>query len=110
MKTYSAESGYVYQYVYRGQHRGGDATEFVFSVTDNRREWKRVSISLADDAVRSWADSSGRELLGSEGYAVAKLTLFAFFDRTSGLKAAEGLSLTLRADDIQRYLATLGRL
>jgi hypothetical protein len=110
VKTYSAESGYVYQYAYRGQRRGADTTEFVFSATDNRHEWKRVSVSLADAAVRNWTDASGRELIAAERYAVAKLTLFEFFDRTAGLKAAQGAFLAPLADDIQRHLTTLGRL
>lgn len=109
MKTYSAESGYVYQYVYRGHRREADATEFVFSATADRKNWKLLSICISDAAVQDWGSSSSRELMDAERYAVVKLALFEFFDRTAGLGEGKPDPLWLGAQDIQRHLATLGR-
>ena len=109
MKTYSAESGYVYQYVYRGHRREADATEFVFSATADRKNWKLLSICISDAAVQDWASSSSRKLMDAERYGVVKLALFEFFDRTSGLGEGKPVPLWLEAQDIQRHLTTLGR-
>jgi hypothetical protein len=79
MKTYSASSGYVYQYFYEGQRRlGGAKTEFVFSVSAVR--WRPVSVMLPDDALAEWQATRERELSSAERYAVAKLALFQAFD------------------------------
>ena len=51
MKTYSAQSGYVYQYFYEGQRplRGAEGgTEFVFSVSADRKTWHPVSVLVGD--------------------------------------------------------------
>jgi hypothetical protein len=110
VKTYSADSGYVYQYAYRGQRRNGTSAEFVFSVTSNRKEWTRISILLDDSAVNAWAATSSQLLMDAEKYAVVKLTLFEFFDRTLGLEAQGAQPLRPQADEIQRHMITLGRL
>jgi hypothetical protein len=110
VKTYSADSGYVYQYVYRGRRRNGNSTEFVFSVTSNRKDWTRISILLDDSAVNTWAATSSQLLMDAEKYAVVKLTLFEFFDRTPGLAAQGAQPLGPQADEIQRHMTTLGRL
>jgi hypothetical protein len=72
LKTYSAASGYVYQYFYEG-HRG---TGFVFQVSADRRTYFSVTVLLSDAAL----DASPRELNSTERYAVAKMALFRAFD------------------------------
>ena len=74
MKTYSAESGYVYQYHFEGR-RGG--TDFVFSVSADRKTWREVTVRIpeGDLTVRE------RQLTLTDRYAVAKIALFAAFDR-----------------------------
>ena len=84
MKTYSAQSGYVYQYFYEG-HRpllpGGEAgTEFVFTVSADRKRWHAVEVRVPDSAVAAWERAHARELSPTERYAVAKLSLFQAFD------------------------------
>jgi hypothetical protein len=84
MKTYSAQSGYVYQYFYDG-HRpagsGADAgTEFVFSVSADRKNWHPVSVVVAESAIAHWQQTHRRDLSGTERYAVAKMALFQAFD------------------------------
>jgi hypothetical protein len=84
LKTYSAQSGYAYQYFYQG-HRpfrsGGESgTEFVFSVSADRKSWHSTSVLLGDAAVQAWQAAHHRELSSTEHYAIAKMSLFQAFD------------------------------
>jgi len=114
LKTYSAATGYVYQYVYRG-HRsvpaagGGAASEYVFSVSRDRKTYFPVSVLVAEAVVAGWNESHQRVLSATEIYAIAKLTLFEAFDEREN---AEQLSMPtgLDSDAIDRHLGTLGRL
>ncbi len=72
LKTYSAASGYVYQYFYEG-HRG---TEYVFQVSADRRTYFSVTVLLSEAALQACP----RELNSTERYAVAKMALFQAFD------------------------------
>jgi hypothetical protein len=76
LKSYSAASGYVYQYFYEG-HRG---TGYVFHVSGDRRTYFSVAVLLSDAAL----EASPRELTSTEQYAVAKMALFQAFDERSG--------------------------
>jgi hypothetical protein len=76
MKTYSAQSGYVYQYFYEGR-RG---VEYVFSISADRNQWNDCSVFVEDETIRAWEQSNGRELTSSERYAIAKMSLFQAFD------------------------------
>ncbi len=85
LKTYSAQSGYVYQYFYEGRREARTrstraGTEFVFRVSADRKTWMSISVVLATAAVQRWEQAHGRELSPSERYAVAKLALFQAFD------------------------------
>lgn len=79
-KSYSGESGYVYQYFYQGYRRVRSATEFVFEVSSAGKPAFPVTVLLEDDAVASWETSHGRPLEATERYAVAKIALFRAFD------------------------------
>ena len=87
VKTYSAQSGYVYRYYYQGHRpfrRGGAAgTEFVFSVSADPRVWRPAGVRIAGSAVAAWQKSHQRELSPAEVYALAKMTLFQAFDEIS---------------------------
>lgn len=84
LKTYSAQSGYVYQYCYQGQrpfrHAGESGTEFVFSLSADRKNWRHSKVLLADGAVTAWEAAHARELSPTERYAIAKMALFQAFD------------------------------
>jgi hypothetical protein len=82
MKTYSAQSGYVYQYFYEGHRpaRAEAGTEFVFSLSADRKNWHPVSVVVAESAIVHWEQTHGRDLSGTERYAVAKMALFQAFD------------------------------
>jgi hypothetical protein len=110
-KTYSAQSGYVYQYYYEG-HRafrrdGDEGTEFVFDVSADRKTSTAVSVFLSGAAVRSWEERHDRALISSERYATAKMALFQAFDE----RAHPGLikqDILVRAADIEAILSGLG--
>ena len=72
LKTYSAASGYVYQYFYEG-HRG---TEYFFQVSADRRTYFSLAVLLSESAL----ESSPRERSSTDRYAVAKMALFKAFD------------------------------
>jgi hypothetical protein len=81
-KTYSAQSGYVYQYFYQGQRPAAPepGTEYVFEVSSDRKTTAQVSVFVSAEAVESWQQETGRTLSGTERYAIAKMGLFQAFD------------------------------
>jgi len=86
VKSYSAESGYVYQYYFfevQKSHRGkSSGTEYVYMVSTDRKTVFPVRIFVRSDAAEAWAARTGRALTGTEEYAVAKMRLFQVFDRS----------------------------
>lgn len=83
MKTYSAQSGYVYQYAFRGQRPAAtkpSGIEYAFDVTYDRKTMHRLWVFVADAAVAAWIDRNGRDLTNSERYGVAKIALRNAFD------------------------------
>jgi hypothetical protein len=91
MKTYTGQTGYVYQYYFVGKRPAlaeapeAPATEYVFDVTRDRQTFFAVSIFIRQQAVRSWAAGHGRELTGAEQYAISKMALFRGFDEVEEL-------------------------
>lgn len=80
IKTYSADSGYVYQYVYEGRRPLAESVEYVFSVTADRIRFFDVSIVVLDESVEHWNAAHGRELCDTERYGIAKMALRQAFD------------------------------
>jgi hypothetical protein len=110
-KTYSAQSGYVYQYFYEGnrpyRRDTEEGTEFVFDVSADRKTSAPVSVFVSAEAVRSWEERHGRGLVATERYATAKMALFQAFDE----RANPGLmkqDIRVRAADMEAILAGLG--
>src|SRR5579862_1855233 len=110
-KTYSAQSGYVYQYFYEGyrpyQRDDGSGTEFVFDVSADRKTSAAVSVFVSDDAVAAWEQKYGRQLVSTERYAAAKMALFQAFDEraTPSLMKQD---ILMRSADIDAILGNLG--
>jgi hypothetical protein len=110
LKTYSAQSGYVYQYCYEGQRSfqksGENGTEFVFSLCTDRKTWHGCKVLLSDSALTLWEASHERELSATERYAVAKMALFQAFDEreTPALMKADVL---VRTADVEGIVETL---
>ncbi len=112
MKTYTGETGYVYQYYFVGKRAAlsgvpeAPATEFVFDVTPDRKTMFAVSVFLRAEALAAWATAHGRALTDTEQYGAAKLRLFRGFDQIEKLRE-EGRSLLIEAPDIEELLAPL---
>jgi hypothetical protein len=111
LKSYAAQSGYVYQYFYEGQRAfdGGSesGTEYVFTVSADRKEFHAVSVLVGDGAVGAWEEAHGRGLASTERYAVSKMALFQAFDeRATPLLMKH--QVHVRAADVAAIIETLG--
>ena len=111
MKTYSAQSGYVYQYFYEGQREfrlGAErGTEYVFHISADRKTWNDSSVRVGDSALAAWQDGHGRELASSERYAIAKMALFQAFDERPTPKEMKD-EIHVRMADVESIVETLG--
>lgn len=110
-KTYSGQTGYVYQYYYEG-HRSykrdrNNGTEYVFNVSSDRKTSIAVSVLVGDTALEDWQSRHGRTLYASERYAIAKMALFQAFDERPD-PATMGADVLVRAADVEAILITLG--
>lgn len=92
VKSYSASTGFVYQYYFletqksrRGLHAG---TDYVYMVAADRGAAFPLRVFVRRDAVRKWGKSVGREMTGTEEYAAAKMRLFQSFDEVEDLVSA----------------------
>ena len=110
-KTYSAETGYVYQYVFRGRRAQPDATslDFIFDVSRDRKQKFSITVQLSEANMTICEERIGRELLTSERYALTKMALFSAFDTIDDFsRFAE--PLTVGPDFMEAALRTLGRI
>ncbi len=111
LKSYSAQSGYVYQYFYEGQRpfrSGGESgAEFVFTVSADRKTSHPVSVLVAEEALRAWEQAHSRALSPTERYAVSKMALFQAFDEraTPDLMKQD---VRVRAADVEAIIDGLG--
>ncbi len=112
MKTYTAETGYVYQYYFVGSRPALDsaaeapATEYVFDVTSDRKTTFAVSVFVRRSAVERWSDAHARPLNDAEQYAAAKLALLRAFDQTENMLSGSR-RISVEAPDLQDLLAPL---
>jgi len=111
MKTYSAQSGYVYQYYYEG-HRpfrsaGESGSEFVFTISADRKSWSQAGVRVSDQAVAIWELSHARRLSNNERYAIAKMALFQAFDDRSNPSLMKD-AVRVRPADVEAIVETLG--
>lgn len=91
-KSYSAESGLVYQYIFKGLV----GTRHVFAVTADRKTTFEVVIEMPEAALEACAQRMGSPLRWNEMYALAKLCLFAAFD---GAESVTDLQKTVVASE-----------
>lgn len=84
VKSYTALSGYVYEYVYEGYREDAAARTHVFMVSAGRKEWFKLDVAVPFAALAEWESEHSRTLNEAERYAVAKLALFAAFDGRDG--------------------------
>jgi hypothetical protein len=111
LKTYSAQTGYVYQYRYRGhremRHNAGSATEYAFDVTAGSEAGLRVSVVVPASSLEPSETARGRPLAENERYAIAKMALFEAFDERPE-PATMRDEVVVRASDAAAILSTLG--
>jgi hypothetical protein len=100
----------VYQYFYEGHRpcgdRSGSGTEFVFSLSADRKSWHPVSVVVEDAAIAHWEQSHSRDLSGTERYAVAKMALFQAFDERSE-PSQMNQEIHVRIADVEAIVDTL---
>jgi hypothetical protein len=110
MKTYSAQSGYVYQYFYEGHRPYGSGedggVEFVFSVSADRKSWHAAGVFVAEAVLHAWEAAHARQLSSTERYAIAKLALFQAFDERA-TPALMREDVRVRAADVDAIVETL---
>ncbi len=91
-KSYSSQTGFVYQYYYEGYResdRGGrTGNEYVFHVSSDRKAVFPLTVFLPNAAVKAWQRSHGRDLTPTEQYAAVKMGLFETFDERADLGPA----------------------
>jgi len=113
LKTYTGQTGYVYQYYFVGKREAlpessdVPATEFIFDVSSDRKLTYSVSVFLPRDAAQVWSARHGRPITDAEQYASAKMRLLRAFDEVENM-LAEGRQLTVTSDLLEEVLAELG--
>ena len=106
-KTYSAQSGYVYQYFYEGMRPVAGGTEFVFTFSADRKTSHPASVLVNEEALAQWEQSHARALSATERYAIAKMALFQAFDERATPEHMTQ-AVHVRAADVTAILDTLG--
>ena len=91
VKSYSAATGYVYQYYFceveKTRRGAAEGTEYVYMASVDRKRVFPLKIFVAKEALAKWCARTGRQFTGTEEYAVAKMRLFQAFDEVQELSA-----------------------
>ena len=112
VKTYTGETGYVYQYYFVGQRAAlaadpeAPATEYVFDASSDRKITFAVSVFVRPEALSAWAQVHGRALSDTEQYAAAKMRLLRGFDEVENMRE-KGRRLLVDAQNIEALLEPL---
>jgi len=110
VKSYSAATGYVYQYYFyevQKTRRGGVAgVEYVYMVSVDRKKVFPLRIFVQREGIAKWGRAAGRELTGTEEYAVAKMRLFEALDEISGIESRQ-IDLIVDESNIESLLGRL---
>jgi hypothetical protein len=109
-KTYSADTGYVYQYFYMGyreaQNGGDEGNEHLFDVSSDRSSRFTIRMFLGRGALDRWEKANGRELTSTEQYALVKLSLFEAFDERTDFRG-ENAVVVVRPEQVEAHVSTL---
>jgi hypothetical protein len=110
VKSYSAESGFVYQYQFHdaapATRDGEIGTEYIYYVSADRKTMFPLRIFVSRSVRDDCARRLGRALTGTEEYAVAKMRLFQAFDEIEDL-ASTRPDLVVDASNLEALLARL---
>jgi len=113
VKTYTAQTGYVYEFYFVGKRDApaddafAPSTEYVFDVSNDRKTIFAVSIFLPPHALERFAADRGRDLSDPEQYAAVKLRLQQAFDELPNM-FLDGRRLFLDPDSLAGLLASIG--
>lgn len=113
MKTYTSQTGYVYQYYFVGKRAALDddphapATEYVFDISADRKTMIAVSVFLPPEAPNTWAAIHGRELSEPEQYAAVKMRLLQALDEVPDMRK-DGRRLRLDPERFAELLESVG--
>ena len=110
VKSYSAASGFVYQYQFQDAHPSNrDSTpgnEYVYYVSADRKTMFPICIFVRRDAVDRWSKQTNRILTGTEEYAAAKMRLFQALDEVEDF-AVSRPELTVDDSNLTQLLERL---
>jgi hypothetical protein len=110
VKSYSSVTGYVYQYyfyeVQKTRRGAAVGTEYVYMVSVDRKRVFPLRVFVRQDGIKGWSRVNGRELTGTEEYAVAKMRLFDAFDEITELESRQP-ELVVDESNIEALLARL---
>jgi hypothetical protein len=110
VKSYSAATGYVYQYyfyeVQKARRAGAAGSEYVYMVSVDRKTVFPLRIFVEHEGLQKWGRAAGRELTGTEEYAVAKMRLFEALDEVPDL-ASQQPELVVDRSNIEALLSRL---
>lgn len=109
-KTYSAETGFVYQYFYMGYREGkrgqDDGYEHLFSVSSDRTSRFTLLVFLSRRVLQQWEMANDRKLVPAEQYALVKLSLFRAFDERADL-GGENPEVVVSPEQVEEHVKTL---
>lgn len=106
IKSYSADTGYVYQYYFEEHRLAKEGTAYIFIVSRDRKHMFPLTVLLRREAAAAWAERHGRELTGTEEYAAVKMRLFRAFDEVEDLEQA-GAFVDVTPGNVEALLAEL---
>ncbi|MCX6593549.1 MAG: hypothetical protein NTZ56_18700 [Acidobacteria bacterium] len=99
LKSYSAETGYVYEYFFRASEGG----VYRFEISWDRQNFHPVFIEIDRSRL---AATAGREMSDVEEFGIAKMSLFQMLDERPE-PAALAAPFAPQAGDFRRILTTL---
>lgn len=110
LKTYTANTGYVYQYYFVGKRPvtpPGHAAEYIFDVSSDRKTVYPVTVILPESTLKAWATVHSRSLTDAEQYAAVKMRLFQAFDEIENLEQHDAC-ITVDSHRLETALNALG--
>ncbi|MGA9567208.1 MAG: hypothetical protein WBS19_16915 [Candidatus Korobacteraceae bacterium] len=113
VKTYTAQTGYVYEYYFVGRRAAlptdplAPSAEFIFDASADRKSIFAVSVFVPSRALDAYAAEHGRTLSEPEQYAAAKLRLLQGFDEIADM-LHQGRRLTVDAESLVSLLQSIG--
>jgi hypothetical protein len=111
VKSYSAATGYVYQYYFyeveKSKRGAAEGTEYVYMASVDRKHVFPVRIFVRKDSLEKWSARTGRQFTGTEEYALAKMRLFQAFDEVEEFASAKAPDLTVDESNLEALLSQL---